>query len=217
MRSKRYDVSALAVGTEEGYVNVLPFPFDNIIWDSVKSHRSEITHLYFSKETNLLFSAGKDGNLFIYCIHEIQENSLNENAKASFNQLSSVLDEGLGENVLYNLEYIFQTQNEMDEMSKKIADNHKNELILIKEYDQTIKEIEKGNVKNKEVEMKNLNDIIKEIKISKESTIEHYKSVIKQMTQENNITLIEKEKTHNERIDQLSMQIQELNAKINYL
>ena len=27
----------------------------------------------FNKDTNLLFSSGDDGNLFIYCIHELQD------------------------------------------------------------------------------------------------------------------------------------------------
>lgn len=173
--------------------------------------------MFFSKETNLLFSAGKDGNLFIYCLHEIKEMAINENAKASFNQLATVLDEGLGENVLYSLEYIFQTQNEIDEMSKKIADNYKNEQVLVKDYEKKFNEREKDYLKKKEIEMKTLNDIIKEIKISKESTIEHYESQIKQIIQENNKTLIDKERSHNERIDQLSNQIQELNGRISYL
>jgi len=205
----------LAVGTEDGYVNVLPFPFDTNIWDFLKSHRNEITHLRFSKETNLIFSAGADGNLFIYCIHEIQEEIRNE--KQSLNQLSSVLDEGLGENVLYPLERIFHTGEEMKDLQYKVAENYKNEERLIKENERKMKERETEFIKKKEVEISQLNDIIKEIKISKDSTIEHYENQIKQIIQENNRDIIDKEKGHNERFDQLSNKILDLNARINHL
>lgn len=215
------EISALAVGTEDGCVNLMPQSFDSTIWDFLKSHRSGITHLRFSRETNLVFSAGLDGNLFVYCIHEIQEESIGggsgESQKQSFNQLSSVLDEGLGENVLYPLERIFLTEEELKELKYKVAENYKNEERLIKENEKKIKERETDFMKKKEIEISQLNDIIKEIKISKDSTIEHYENQIKQINQENNKVLIDKEKAHNERIDQLSNQIHELNARINYL
>lgn len=119
--------------------------------------------------------------------------------------------------MLYSLENIFQTQNQIDEMAIKIADNNKNEQALICDYEKKFKDREKEYLKNKEFEMRTLNDIIKEIKTSKECTIEHYENYIKQIVQDNNKTLIVNEKAHNERIDQLNTQIQELNSRINYL
>ena len=129
IRSKKYDIGALAIGTEDGNVNIIPYPFDSTIWDMIKSHRSQITHLGFSRETNLIFSAGQDGNLFIYCLHEIQEieNMGNEQKQSNFNQLASILDEGLGENVLYPLENIFNYEENIKDLKNKVAENDKNE------------------------------------------------------------------------------------------
>lgn len=217
IRSKKYDVSALAVGTQNGYINVLPFPFDNAIWDVLRSHRGEITHLNFSKETNLIFSAGTDGNLFIYCLHEIRDETVRDTQKVATNQLSSVLDEGLGENVLFPLERIFSFEEESKELNNKVAENYKNEERLIKENEQKMKEKETEFMKKKEIEISQLNDIIKEIKISKDAIIEHYENQIKQIINENNKTLIDKDKSYNDMIDQLSNQIQDLNSRINFL
>ena len=152
----------MAVGTEDGCVNIMPYTFDATVWDFLKSHRSGITHLRFSRETNLIFSAGADGNLFIYCIHEIQEENIGvrENQKQSFNQLSSVLDEGLGENVLYPLERIFYSEEELKELKYKVAENNKNEEHLIKENQKKMKERETELMKKKEIEISQLNDII---------------------------------------------------------
>jgi len=123
----------------------------------------------------------------------------------------------LGENVLYPLERIFYSEEELKELKYRVAENYKNEERLIKDNEKKMKERETEFMKKKEIEISQLHEIIREIKISKDSTIEHYENQIKQMIQENNKVLIDKEKTHNEQIDQLSNQIHELNARINFL
>jgi myosin heavy subunit len=218
----------LAVGTADGYINILKYPFTELnsytndsiipsdyIYDKIKSHRSEITHLFFSKETNLLFSCGKDGNLFVYCIHETNEN--NDMIKENVNNIISVLDEGLGENVLYSLEKLFKTQENLDIMKKKIAENYHSEQSLVKDYERQIREKEKDYLKKKENEMKMLNDIIKEIKINNENTIEYYENQIKQLIHENNKIIIDKENTYSESLTKLSEDIRELNKKISII
>lgn len=131
--------------------------------------------------------------------------------------MSSVLDEGLGENVLYSLENIFKSQENLDEMKIKIAENYKNEQGLVKDYEKQIKEKEKDYLKKKENEMKTLNDIIKEIKINKENTIEHYENQIKQLINDNNKIIIDKEKCYSERVTQLSEETKQLNRKIDQI
>ncbi len=218
----------MAVGTADGYINILKYPFTELnsytndsiipsdyIYDKIKSHRSEITHLFFSKETNLLFSCGKDGNLFVYCIHETNEN--NDMIKENVNNIISVLDEGLGENVLYSLEKLFKTQENLDIMKKKIAENYHSEQSLVKDYERQIREKEKDYLKKKENEMKMLNDIIKEIKINNENTIEYYENQIKQLIHENNKIIIDKENTYSESLTKLSEDIRELNKKISII
>jgi len=79
-----------------------------------------------------------------------------------------------------------------------------------------MKEKETELTKKKEIEISQLNEIIKEIKISKDSTIEFYENQIKQIKLEHTKIIIDREKSNNEHIDQLSHQILELNARMNY-
>lgn len=200
-------------------VNIIPYPFSNFTWDILKSHRSGITFMNFSKETNLIFSAGEDGNLFVYAVHEILdiEKIGEDNKLDNFNQLASILDEGLGDNVLYPINNILKSKQEQYELECQLAEFKKFEERLSKEYDTKLKERELEILKKKEIEIKHLNDIIKEIKISKDSTIELYENQIKNLINENNKILIEKEKTFNDRIDHLSNNIHDLNSKIHFL
>jgi len=173
----------------------------------------------FSKETNLIFSAGEDGNLFIYCVHEILElEKIGEDNKLdNFNQLANILDEGLGDNVLFPITKILSNEQTIYNLECQLADLKKFEEKLVKDYEAKIKERELEILKKKDLEIKHLNDMIKEIKISKDSTVELYESQIKNIINENNRILIEKEKSFNDRIDNLSNTIHDLNSKIHFL
>lgn len=173
----------------------------------------------FSRETNLIFSAGEDGNLFIYCVHEILEMEKvgEDNKLDNFNQLASILDEGLGDNVLFPITKILSNEQTIYSLECQLADSKKFEEKLIKDFETKIKERELEILKKKDLEIKHLNDMIKEIKISKDSTVELYESQIKNLINENNRILIEKEKSFNDRIDNLSNTIHDLNSKIHFL
>jgi len=173
----------------------------------------------FSKETNLIFSAGEDGNLFIYCVHEILdiEKIGEDNKLDNFNQLASILDEGLGDNVLFPITKILSNEQTIYKLQCELADSKKHDEKLVKDFETKIKERELEILKKKDLEIKDLNNMINEIKISKVSTIELYESQIKNINNENNRVLIEKEKSFNDRIDHLSNTIHDLNSKIHFL
>lgn len=116
-------------------------------WKSIKSHRGKITHIEYNRDTNLIFSAGEDGNLFIYCLHEIQEgdnfNFDNENININTNnQINNILDEGLGDNVLYPLENIFLKENEILKQNNLIDDYKNQEEKLKAEHQLRLRESE---------------------------------------------------------------------------
>ena len=67
-----------------------------------KSHRSSLSLISYSHYTNFLSSAGYDGNLCIHCIYELSGWSSYED-----NQITLILNEGLGDNVSYPLSSIF--------------------------------------------------------------------------------------------------------------
>jgi hypothetical protein len=186
-------------------------------WKSVKSHRNRITNIIYNRDTNLLFSSGEDGNLFIYCIHELQDGenlSYDDNTSSKINQITSILDEGLGENVLYPLSNIFVQEEEILNQNNLINEYKNQEEKLKQEHANKLREREIELNKKRETESKELNERLSEEKLSKEGIIEHYKEQIKQIENEHRQTLIEKEKQYTERIDQMSNTIHDLNSKI---
>ena len=111
INTKRYEIQSIIVGTESGKVILYN---NNIIkneniekFDYLFTHRKKVNFLYYVRDLNLLFSAGEDGNIFIYCIYEFPDNDISntdENNKITINnQLNTILDEGLGDNVLMNI------------------------------------------------------------------------------------------------------------------
>ena len=126
IRSKKYDILSLAGGTSDGFLHLYPYPlnenYQGQAWEGLKSHRNSITNVLYSRDTNLIFSAGDDGNIFIYCIYELPDGekiTFEDNKASNLNQLSSILDEGLGDNVLYPLQAIFNHEEQMlEEISK---------------------------------------------------------------------------------------------------
>jgi DNA repair exonuclease SbcCD ATPase subunit len=189
------------------------------VWDGVRAHRSSVNLISYSRDTNLLFSAGDDGNLFVYCIYELPdgENIFFDDNKIGVNQLSSILDEGLGDNVLFSINSIFQLTQQINDQKSMLVESKNDQLKLLKEGESKIKDREAELLKKKELEIKALNDQIKEIKISKDTTIDHYEEKITQIINEHNRVLLDREKAYNEKLDQLSNTIHELNSKMHYI
>ena len=78
-----------------------PVPLAN--FDMIHSHSNKVNFIFFSRDTNLLFSGGEDGNIFIYAVYEYpdgEEATFDENRVMSMGQINSILDEGLGDHVL---------------------------------------------------------------------------------------------------------------------
>ena len=64
-------------------------------------HKGRITKLIYSKETNLLFSCGDDGNIFISVIQEIAgDEAFYESLITNIGLISDLQEGDLGTNVL---------------------------------------------------------------------------------------------------------------------
>jgi hypothetical protein len=117
-------------------------------FDSVISHNSKVNFLFFSRDTNLLFSAGEDGNIFIYAIYEYPDGDIaafDENRLVSIGQLNSILDEGLGDNVLMSL-------NEINSNEEKMR-NKEEEISKLKKTAEESNKLFEKQISNKEEEM----------------------------------------------------------------
>ena len=83
-------------------------------------------------------------NLFIYCIHELQDGenlSYDDNANVvGMNQIAAILDEGLGDNVLYPLGSIFIQEEEIISQNNLINDYKNQEAKLKQEYTNKLRE-----------------------------------------------------------------------------
>ena len=228
IKSKRYDIGAYATGNNEGVMSIYPnlLFLDSkgkqnskiaIPWASIKSHRGRITHINFNKDTNLLFSAGEDGNLFVYCIHELQDGenlSYDNTTTMNMNQITSILDEGLGDNVLYPLNSIFSREEEIHNQNNMIEEYKNQEEKLRSEHAMKLRE---RGIELNDALVKETNKLKEELRIKildKDNIIEKYKIKIKNLENEQRQILIDKEKQYTERIDQMSNTIHDLNSRI---
>ena len=223
INTKRYNINSIALGTEDGKMclyhrNVNYLDKYNTIkrFDRVFSHKGKINFIYYSRDTNLLFSAGEDGNLFTYAIYEYPDGetiSFEENKNATFNQLNSILDEGLGDNVLLNLFEIYSMQDKLNLKNEEI-------LSLRRKIDESNQNFDK-DLKDKIIEMNHKREIevnmlktkIDEMKISNESMIEEYEKKIENIQNENRKKFNEREMIINEKIEDLNVQISDLKEK----
>ena len=137
-----------------------------------------------------------------------------EDNTANINQITSILDEGLGDNVLYPLANIFVQEEEIQNQNNLIDEYKNQEEKLKQENLNKLRELELDLNKKREAESKELAERLAEMKLSKEGIIDHYKEQIKQIENDHRQTLIEKEKQYTERIDQMSNTIHDLNSKI---
>jgi len=135
----------------------------------------------------------------------------------NINKLSSILDEGLGDNVLYPLHEIFNYEEQAESLSNLLLEEKKQKNFLISNHQNNLKELEGKLNKQREQEIKSLDDKLKELKVTKDSTIDHYEEKIKQIVIEKNQRLLENEQNYNLRIDQMSNTIHDLTSQIHYL
>ncbi len=173
--------------------------------------------MVFCRDTNLLFTTGDDGNLFIYCIYELPDGeniAFDENKITNINQLVSILDEGLGDNVLYPLDDIFKNQEKLTQKELQISEYGKQEAKSQKEFDNKLRERENELTRQKEKELRMLNENLKEMKIANEATIEHFEDKNKKLVQDHNKIIIEKDTHYNEKLDQNSYLIHDLSSQL---
>jgi len=228
IKSKRFDIGAYATGSDIGVLSLYPSllcldskgkPNTKLAapWISIKSHRGRVTNINFNRDTNLLFSSGDDGNLFVYCIHELQDGenlSYENNTTMNMNQITSILDEGLGDNVLYPLKSIFLKEEEIQNQNNMIDEYINQEEKLKGEHATKLRE--RGIELNDNL-VRETNKLKEELRVEildKDNIIDKYKEKIKNLENEQRQILIDKEKQYTERIDQMSNTIHDLNSKI---
>lgn len=215
--TKRYEINAIAIGSENGTLSLYsPSIEDNAKltkWDSVKSHRGPIRRLFFSKDTNLLFSSGDDGNLFIYAIYEYPDGEtavFEDNKNVVITQLNSILDEGLGDNVLISLIQIAAMFEQITSQKDKIFSMLKAGDETAKNYERLIKEKESEINKKRENEAKELRDTIAELNDRNKAIIDQYENQIKTIIAENRAKYNAREQMLNEKIDECNAQISDM-------
>jgi hypothetical protein len=223
INTKRYNINSIALGTEDGKMclynrNVNKLDKYNTIkrFDKVKAHKGKINFIYYSRDTNLLFSAGEDGNLFTYAVYEYPDGetvSFEDNKMAINNQLNTILDEGLGDNVLLNLFEIFAMQDKLRNKTEEIQRLRITIDESNKTYERDLKE-KIGELNHKrENEVNDLKSKIDQMKISNDSLIEEYEKKIDFINQENRKKFNEREAVINDKIEELNKQIIELKEK----
>ena len=220
IHTKRYEIQSVAVGTIDGKVALYSKKIDSEqepkeipCFDSVQSHSNRVNFIFFSRDTNLLFSGGEDGNIFIYAVYEYPDGeaaTFDENRIVSMGQINSILDEGLGDHVLMSLNEIHANEEKRKNKSEEI-------LKLKKTADESHQLFEKQ-----------LNNKLDEINTLKEEEIVELQKKIENLENEKNIlitnyekkmeeTMQEHRKKFNEREANTNLKMEELHREINEL
>ena len=218
INTKRYEIQSLIVGTETGKI----YLYNNNIknnenlekYDVLHSHSKKVNFLYFVRDLNLLFSAGEDGNIFIYCIYEYPDNeilSTDDNNKITINnQLNTILDEGLGDNVLMNIFEINMNEKKIDSKQEEIYKLQKivdeNNKSFNKKFKDKVNELNKL----RDTEINKLKQKIDEMILSKNTMIEDYEKKIDEINKEQYNKYVDREVIINEKFEDLNKQIVEL-------
>ena len=178
------------------------------------NHNKKINYVFYIREHNLIFSAGEDGNIFIYCVYEYPDSDISnndENNKITIsNKLNAILDEGLGDNVLMNIFELWEKEkkaeakkNEIYKLQNIVDENNK---LFSKKFKDKTNELNK--IKNNEIAK--LKQKIDEIIFSKNTMIEDYEKKIEEINKEQYMKYVEREGVINEKFEELNRQIQEL-------
>ena len=181
IHTKRYEIQSIAIGTLEGKVVLYskkiesesePNPIP--VFDLIQSHSNKINFIFFSRDTNLLFTGGEDGNIFIYAIYEYPDGEIStfdENRIVSMGQINSILDEGLGDHVLMSLNEINANEEKMKNKKEQIA------------------KLKKTADESSQLFEKQLNNKIDEINSLRESEINELQKKIENLENEKNILI----------------------------
>ena len=242
IQTKRYEIQSVAIGTQTGKVCLYSKKIDyeepekdknnqnynhnnhsnndnnnqdiNITkFDSVISHSAKVNFLFFSRDTNLLFSAGDDGNIFIYAIYEYPDGDIaafDENRLVTVGQLNSILDEGLGDNVLMSL-------NEINSNEEKVR-NKEEEITKLKKAAEESNKLFEKQISNKEEEMNlqretevaELKQKIEEMRNQRNNLINEYEKKLEEILSEHRKKFNEREANSNLKFEELHKQISEL-------
>ena len=220
IHTKRYEIQSVAVGTADGKValyskkidsEIDPVPLAN--FDMIYSHSNKVNFIFFSRDTNLLFSGGEDGNIFIYAVYEYpdgEEATFDENRVMSMGQINSILDEGLGDHVLMSLNEINLNEEKMKNKKeqilklKKTADE--SNQLFEKQLGNKIEEINS----TKDNEIQELKKKIENLENEKNSLINNYEKKMEETLQEHRKKFNERETNMNFKFEELHKEIGEL-------
>ena len=220
IHTKRYEIQSVAVGTADGKValyskkidsEIDPVPLAN--FDMIHSHSNKVNFIFFSRDTNLLFSGGEDGNIFIYAVYEYpdgEEATFDENRIMSMGQINSILDEGLGDHVLMSLNEINLNEEKMKNKKeqilklKKTADE--SNQLFEKQLGNKIEEINS----TKDNEIQELKKKIENLENEKNSLINNYEKKMEETLQEHRKKFNERETNMNFKFEELHKEIGEL-------
>ena len=220
--TKRYELQSYIVGCESGKIILYKEKSQTGIqisenlekFDLMYTHNKKINYVFYIREHNLIFSAGEDGNIFIYCVYEYPDSDISnndENNKITIsNKLNAILDEGLGDNVLMNIFELWEKEkkaeakkNEIYKLQNIVDENNK---LFSKKFKDKTNELNK--IKNNEIAK--LKQKIDEIIFSKNTMIEDYEKKIEEINKEQYMKYVEREGVINEKFEELNKQIQEL-------
>lgn len=186
----------------------------NIVkFDSVISHSAKVNFLFFSRDTNLLFSAGDDGNIFIYAIYEYPDGecaAFDENRLVTIGQLNSILDEGLGDNVLMSLNEINANEEKINNKQEEISKLKKTAEESNKLFEKQLLNKEEEMNLQRESEINGLKKKIDEMINERNNLINEYEKKMEETLQEHRKKFNEREATSNLKIEELHKQITEL-------
>ena len=220
IHTKRYEIQSVAVGTADGKValyskkidsEIDPVPLAN--FDMIHSHSNKVNFIFFSRDTNLLFSGGEDGNIFVYAVYEYpdgEEATFDENRVMSMGQINSILDEGLGDHVLMSLNEINLNEEKMKNKKeqilklKKTADE--SNQLFEKQLGNKIEEINS----TKDNEIQELKKKIENLENEKNSLINNYEKKMEETLQEHRKKFNERETNMNFKFEELHKEIGEL-------
>ena len=220
IHTKRYEIQSVAVGTADGKVALYSKKIDSEIdpvplvnFDMIHSHSNKVNFIFFSRDTNLLFSGGEDGNIFIYAVYEYpdgEEATFDENRVMSMGQINSILDEGLGDHVLMSLNEINLNEEKMKNKKeqilklKKTADE--SNQLFEKQLGNKIEEINS----TKDNEIQELKKKIENLENEKNSLINNYEKKMEETLQEHRKKFNERETNMNFKFEELHKEIGEL-------
>ena len=224
INSKRFGINSIAIGNNNGelclYSHHIPQINGVVKFDSVMAHKSKINSIYFSRDTNLLFSAGEDGNIFIYTIYETPDGEniqFEDNKNVAITQLHSILDEGLGDNVLVSLYELALINETLDKYKSHIYNLEKQSDEVTKSCDRLMREKEMEINRKKENEINDLRNSISDLTHQHDALIQHYQHEIDTIMNDNRMKALEREMYLNNKKNELEIQIAEIQQQNAYL